>query len=315
VASEDEELPEQPIRKGKRGTYYYETNRRKKNREIHEGVEKPYKVDSDGVYYYNTDTSSKKEVPAGVEQPIDQDSSGGYYYSKKKKKKKRKNTYGGQPTTVNEDGSYFYDLESHDVDNVFSLRFGLASPPNFKTSNPDVDYEDVYGSDSKILISLEYDWKLTKQFFVKFASGFTSMQGQGRFASGGNGGATPQESFQFFVFPNTFTAVYKFQLYDLQYLTPYVEAGPGYFTFIESRSDGNLFDFNGETTKLGGAFVGAAAAGLLISINKFSQGNSFLADYGASQAWVDLQFKQIFGLDSRKDFTSNMITAGIAIGF
>lgn len=310
--AEEEGLPEGVIRKDHAGAYYYGTDKKDKKKKTIKGVQQPYKVDSDGVYYYGDESSQKAKAIDGVEQPIDKDSSGGYYYSRKKKPKKPKNTYGEQPSRVNADGSYFYDAEEQEANNNFALRFGMFAPPQLKAGN-DTTYEDVYGNNSSFILALEYDWKLSSNLYVKFSSGFTSAQGSGRFANGNASGSAPRETFQFFVFPNTFTGVYKIPISD--YITPYIEAGPGYFTFIESRSDGSIFEFDGEKTKFGGALVAAAAGGLLISITKFSSGNTFLSDYGASQAWVDLQFKQIFGLDSRKDFTSNIITGGIAIGF
>lgn len=313
--SSDENLRlEQPVRKTRSGEYYYDPSNRKKSKRPYKGVEQPYRVGKDGTYYYGSDKKrSKLEGYEGVEQPMDTDSEGGYYYSRKKKKKKPKAMYGEKPTRVTLDGAYIYDDQAGETRNSFSLRGGAISAPSF-SSPSGATYKDIYGDGFKFLLALEYDWKITNELYFKFASGISSAQGKGRFQN--TPGLESQETFQFFLFPNTFNLSYKFQIWDIQYLTPYIEGGPGYFTFIESRNDGSIFDFDSNITKIGGALVASAAGGLLISITKIAGGvNSFRSDYGATQAWVDLQFKQIFGLDKRKDFTSNMITAGISVGF
>lgn len=305
---------EAPVKKGKRGEYYYDTKTEKKKKS-YKGVEQPYKVGPDGSYYYKTDSDDKKDKNyKGVEQPVDTDSDGGYYYSTDQKKSSSKVKYGPKPSRVNSDGSYMYNAELKDeTENTLFLRLGMASPPSIQADNGS-SFDDVYGTDSNFILTLEYDWALSKDLFIKVGSGITSTQGNGQFASGSLS-IDPRETFQFFVFPNTVTFSYKFQVWNSQMVTPYIEAGPGYFTFIENRSDGNIFSFNGKTTKYGGAFVATASLGFLISVSSWSPGTDLVTDYGASQSWVDVQFKQVFGLDQRKDFTSNIITAGIAIGF
>ncbi|MCJ8275822.1 MAG: hypothetical protein HRT44_11585 [Bdellovibrionales bacterium] len=93
-----------------------------------------------------------------------------------------------------------------------------------------------------------------------------------------------------------------------KYVVPYIEPGVGYYTFWERRTDG-------ESNSFGGAPVLSAAGGLLISLNSLTSGTELSGDYGATDLWLDLQYRQVFGLDSRKDFSSNMITGGFGIGF
>jgi hypothetical protein len=302
---------EQPVNTGRRGEYYYDTKKKRPVQKPFSGVEQPTRVGDDGAYYY-TDELQDEPVNTidGVEQPIDTDSDGGYYYKKEKKKQGSQVKYGPQPTQINADGSYVYDTNIGETKNTFFFRGGVQGSPAI-TASSGASFDDVYGTDDKLLFSFEYDWKLTSNLFLKLGSGITTTEGQGRFADG----SLARERFTFFVFPNTLSVSYKFQIADIQYLTPYVEGGPGYFTFIESRNDGDLFSFDGETTKFGGAFVATAGVGLLISLSKFTSGTSLQTDYGATQSWIDLHYRQVFGLDRRKDFSSNMITGGFAIGF
>ncbi len=316
VSSEESLNLEKPVKKDAQGTYYYGTSEeKKKKKKPYQGIEQPKKVGSDGTYYYGDSEEAVAEAYEGVEAPMDTDSDGGYYYSRKKKDKpKAKNVYGPKPTRVSADGEYFYRDEPKTAKNTFVLRFGTLSPPEISASN-NTSYDQVYGSNSNFLIAFDYDWQLTGDLFLKLGSGFTTSQGKGQFKSTENQAREPRETFQFFIFPNTLTVSYKGAIWDSQIFTPYLEGGPGYFTFLEKRSDGDFFSFDGETTKLGGAFVLSAAAGLLISTTKWTAGSGLLSDYGATQSWFDLQFKQIIGLDKRKDFTSSIITAGFAIGF
>ena len=110
------------------------------------------------------------------------------------------------------------------------------------------------------------------------------------------------------MFPNTLSLSYKAQLWNIQYLTPYFDLGAGYYTFWERRSDDKKNSF-------GGAPVASVAAGLLVSLSIFGSGTGMASDYGIRQTWIDLQYRQVLGLDSKKDFSSNMITGGFAVGF
>ncbi len=308
---------ERHVRKDRKGVYFYDTKKPKRKRKIYQGVEKPYHIGSDGSFYYRDEKKSDESMKNidGVEQPVDHDAEGGYYYSRKKEKKSRPNTHGPQPSKINHDGSYIYDMDIDETKNVFYFRGGVSGPPDIKASGTSTtNFNDVYGSSSSFLLAFEYDWQLSRTLSIKVGSGLSTTQGKGRFGTP-IAGLEPKETFQFFVFPNTLSLAYKFQIWNIQYLTPYVEGGPGYFTFMEKRSDGDFFTLNKETTKFGGALVATATLGLLISTSKFTSGTNLQNEYGATQSWFDLQYKQVFGLDSRKDFSSNMITGGFAIGF
>ena len=116
--------------------------------------------------------------------------------------------------------------------------------------------------------------------------------------------------FLFIVFPNTASLNYKMRFSDTQLFIPYVEGGLGYFSFIEYRDDG-------ERTRFGGAGIVSGAAGLLFSLTAIDQvaAGGIYDDYGVKHLWLDLQFRRIEGLNKKKDFSSNMITAGFGFAF
>ena len=308
-ASEGIEGVEKPIGKDKRGGFIYDKNSKKKKSKTIDGVEKPIEVDEDGVYYYNDDVKPKSNSMSGVEKPEDKDDDGSYYYKEDSKPKKANVKYGPKPVKVNSDGSYMYNEQVSKTTNNLYFRAGAMTAPQIKpVADGGLGYEDVYGDSSQFVFLLEYDWILAANLYLKASSGITFADGEGQFANGANPGINPKETFQFYAFPTTINLHYRLGFWDLQWLTPYVEAGPGYFGFMEIRSDG-------DATKFGGAPVLAGAAGVLISLTAFNDGTTMASDYGINQTWIDLQFKQILGIDSRKDFTSSLITLGFAVGF
>jgi hypothetical protein len=297
---------EKPRVMGADGSYFYEIDENPSNIKTIDGVEAPVKVGPDGSYYYTNESPKQENDIEGVEKPIQKNKDGSYSYDLKKKSPKK--IYGEKPDHINSDGSFIYDSKKKSVSNVLYIRGGIYGPPKIKSKSSDLTYADLYPNRASLVFQIEYDWRLGSTFFLKLGSGLTSAQGKGQFVGNTNSEFTPKESFQFYIFPTTLSLAYKFQLWDLQYLTPYVDGGVGYFSYLERRSDG-------KKTYFGGAPVLTASAGLLISLSIFQSGSELQNDYGATQSWIDLQYKQVIGLDSRKDFSSNMITVGFAIGF
>ncbi len=300
---------EKPKSIDKDGSYYYSNDKKQSQPKTIQGVEKPYRVGEDGSYYYDDDSSDTLHSYKGVEKPVSKDDEGAYYYEDDKKDNKPTVKYGPKPNKVKEDGSYIYNLDIEETTRTLAIRAGVYGPPQIEpVSSQGRDFQSVYGDKSAFVFGVDYDWKLFNQVYLKFGTGLTSYKGTGQFTGGANSGIEPKENFQFYIIPTTLSFAYKFQLWDIQYLTPYIEGGPGYFGFVETRSDG-------QDTKFGGAAVLTAAGGLLISLTQFQEGTTLYSEYGISQTWIDIQFKQVLGLDSRKDFTSNMITGGFAVGF
>ncbi|MBY0314282.1 MAG: hypothetical protein K2Q26_02095 [Bdellovibrionales bacterium] len=223
-----------------------------------------------------------------------------------------------------DDEAYYYDDSRgsdalyYDLDNIPTttgsafVRFGMISPFEIEGDGGRT-YKDVYTDKPSFIVYGEYEKILSKSlgsWTLKLGSGATFTDGNGRFANGAVSATPPKEKFSFVVFPNTALLNYKFRFSDTQKITPYVEAGGGYFAFIEYRSDG-------DRTVLGGAPVLAGAAGILINttiLNK-NAGTILYEQYGVHKMWFDFQFRQNIGLNDQKDFTSSMYTAGFGLGF
>ena len=274
-------------------------------------MEKPYKVGSDGAYHYRKRTVREKQPHSPfVERPKFVDDEGVYHYSVGRKKKKPKIPEGiKRPDLINKDGSFVYGYKNLPQTNrSLSFLLGVYGPPDIQSSTGGRSYQNMYSDKAEFIFRFEYDWRLFYSFFMKVDCGFTQVSGEGQFANSENRGISAKENFKLYTVPTTLSLSYKLSIYNIQYLTPYVDGGGGYFGLIESRSDGRK-------TRFGGAFVLSFGGGMLISLTKFQSGSSLTNDYGISQSWINLQFRQIIGLDARKNFTSSMITGGFAVGF
>lgn len=227
-----------------------------------------------------------------------------------------------QPEKINDDGDYIYRGEKPTeaiyykvedlppIKGAFYLRFGTIGPYDI-TGSSGATFQQMYSNDSSFVVVAEYErylGNLLGKWTLKLGTGITTEEGNGRFAS--NTTLVPREKFNFLILPNTVLLNYKLKFSDTQILTPYVEGGAGYFTFVEYRTDG-------DETNFGGAGVLAASGGLLISMNLLDKNAASIMyeDYGVNHLWFDLQFRRYQGLDDQKDFSSNMMTAGFGFAF
>lgn len=229
-----------------------------------------------------------------------------------------------KPDSTDDEGTYYYNGDSasdalyYDLDNIPNMkgaafvRFGMMGPFDIVSDRGDVSYEDIYTDKPSFVVYAEYEKLLSRaggSWSLKFGTGATFEDGQGRFASAAIT-TIPKEKFTFLVFPNTVALNYKFRFSDTQIFTPYLEAGGSYFGFIEYRSDG-------DRTVFGGAPVLSGSGGLLVNMNIINKniGTTLYEDYGVHKMWFDFQFRQNVGLNKQKDFTSSMYTAGFGFGF
>ncbi len=227
-----------------------------------------------------------------------------------------------KPEKINDEGDYIYKgekpteavyykvTELPPIKGAFFLRFGSIGPYDI-TGDSGTTFQQMYSTSGSLVIVAEYEryiGNLLGKWAIKLGSGISTEEGNGRFVN--DASSVPREKFNFIIFPNTALLNYKLKYSDSQLFTPYFEAGAGYFTFIEYRTDG-------EDPTFGGAAVLAFSGGLLISMNLLDRNSASIMyeDYGINHLWFDLQFRRYQGLDDKKDFTSNMITAGFGFAF
>jgi len=248
---------------------------------------------------YTRTTSEPRRV---VEKPDSIDDEGDYHY-----KNETTNFMGGDRDRA----KYYKPDPVPPIESAVFINFGTIGPYDINGDDGKT-YKDVYTTKAGFLLGVEYErliGHLAGKWSWKINSGLNVSQGKGSFAHP-NAFYTPEEKFSLFVLPNTATVSYKMHFSDSQLFTPYVDAGAGYFTFVEYRNDGHK-------TAFGGAPVLTAAGGLLISLTKMDQvaAGTMYEDYGVKHLWFDLQLRRIEGLDKKKDFSSNMVTGGFGFAF
>ncbi len=228
-----------------------------------------------------------------------------------------------QPQSISDEGEYFYGEDSSSSTTYYNLDhlppitgavfFRVSSTPAYDiTGEGGRTYEQVYGDNPGVGIVFEYErqiFHLLGKWTVKASTGFTIGNGTGQFLDG-NANLTPKEKFMLVLSPHTLLLNYKMRFSDKQWFVPYVEGGPGYFTYYERRNDG---DKNG----FGGAPVIAVAGGMLISLTILDKNSAGILyeDYGINHMWLDVNFRRNQGLDKGTDFSSNVFSAGFGFGF
>lgn len=228
-----------------------------------------------------------------------------------------------KPESINDEGEYFYRDQTtsgvtyYDLDHVPPIT-GAAFFRITSTSSYDIvgdtgrTYGQVYGESPGVGFVFEYEWQLFQllgKWSIKASTGMTIGNGTGQFLDG-NPGLTPKEKFLLVLSPHTVLFNYKLRYSDKQWFVPYVEGGPGYFTYYERRDDGDKSGF-------GGAPVIAVAGGMLISLSLIDKNSAGLLyeDYGINHMWIDLNVRRNTGLDRKVDFSSNVFSAGFGFGF
>lgn len=229
-----------------------------------------------------------------------------------------------KPQSVSDEGEYYYSSSS----NPDAVYYDMTHLPPIKgavylrvsstsafdlTGEGGSTYKQVYGDDPGVGLVFDYEWQLFHllgKWSIKASTGLTVGNGKGQFASPQNAGLEPKEKFLLLMSPHTALLNYKLRFSDTQWFIPYFEGGPGYYTYIERRDDGDKMGF-------GGAPILAAAGGLLISMSLLDRNAAGLLfdDYGINHMWFDLQFRRIEGLDQGTDFSSNMISTGFGFAF
>jgi hypothetical protein len=280
--------------------------------------ERPVQIDDDGNYIYSTEPEKPAyKGEAGGERPKRILKNGEYNYNTELKKPKFQNQRGAEkPIEINKQGEYYYLTEKTKPTGAAGFTFGLTTAPVLENDDTHVTFKKMYSANYVPTVLFNREWKLNSSFGhlgLKFVSGVFTSSGIGVFKSNDprrRPDDQAQEQFTFIMFPNHLTGIYKFQYSDTQILVPYVEAGPGYFTFAEIRNDSIA-------PKLGGTPVVVAAGGLNILMDSLDRKaiQRLDSDYGVSHIWLDLDARQVVGLNKNFDFTSSIFTLGFSVEY
>lgn len=213
-------------------------------------------------------------------------------------------------------GEYIYETPESPQTKSISVHFG--SFPSLATVNSQGDgFADIYGEGGQAFFLFDYEWIWGKtalgRLHFKLGTGILFASGKGRINVIRGGTTVRQEAFEEFTmvtFPNSASFVYRFEIFDKQYIVPYVEAGGDAFAIAEIRNDN-------KPVKLGYAPAAHGAAGVLISLTAWSREAAFIFDsnYGVNNAWLSLEMRQYVGFDENLDFTSQVVNAGFTFDY
>jgi hypothetical protein len=215
-------------------------------------------------------------------------------------------------TRITSKNEYIYELKTSPQSRASTFLISTFEPTQFEgnamAGSATTYFEDIYSS--SILFTGDYEWQLYNIFLgklgVKLGSGFMVTSGKGVYAS--TGSVSPEE-YSFFLFPNVATAIWRMQIWDKQLLVPYVEAGGGYYTFLEMRA-------NDGRVKVGGAPVVLGAVGAYLQLGAFSRDaiRTLDRDYGINALSLNVEFRAVQGM-GKFDLSHSSISGGFGFEY
>jgi hypothetical protein len=216
-------------------------------------------------------------------------------------------------TRITRKGEYIYKTQGSPQKNASSIRFGTFDPPSLENPDaPGVTFDSIYSSSGGLAVAMfDYEWQIFQRFGklgLKAGSGISVANGKGRFKSDTTKEAL--EGFTFFLFPNFIGGVYRLDYFNRQPIIPYVEGGLYYFTFAETRDDD-------KDPKFGGALASYVAGGAAISLG-FLDHKSMMeldSEFGINNVYLVGEFRKVIGMNSKFDFTTDLINGGFLFEF
>lgn len=212
-------------------------------------------------------------------------------------------------TRITRERVYIYDVPEVPHKKGLNVRFGTWKPDHLSNEDGSVVYSDIYKDDA-VMVIVDWEWVVFKsagKLGIRAGTGIMSASGKGYLP---NRGLPAREGFNFFMFPNSASAVYRLQVWDKQPLVPYGEAGLGYYTFAEVRDD------NGRP-KLGGSAITYFAGGGALNLSLLSRDVrlELEREYGIGNLWITTEYRSLVGLKPTFDLSANMVVAGLLVEY
>ena len=216
---------------------------------------------------------------------------------------------------ITKDGAYVYETnESRDYHQTGTLRFATMDPPHINAADG-TSYSNMYGGGTQSILIFDYEWQPFTRYGklgLQSGIGFLYANGQGRFDT-----ADPvlksqeaKEKYTFLAVPISFGAVYRLEWLKRQWFAPYASAGLNYFPVIEFRDDGHSPNAVGTAGAYG-------AGGVMLNVSAVDRETAFIltSEYGISNLWVSLEYRIIQTFNPDLDFSSDVLSAGIAVDY
>jgi|GEM_PF-498631 len=226
---------------------------------------------------------------------------------------------GGAILALQEGRSELHPRMPGDIRYAFGLRYG-ASLVRDVTAVPGAmirPFDELYGSHYVPEFSLFFEYQFLRH--ERFASlgilggvGLAYFHGQGTlkvnlakpWAPGESFGQGAKTQFQFYAVPVTAALTYRMNL--LNYLRPFVMAGPTGIFYMETRNDGQ----NG---KHGYSKALSTSAGVSVLMDWLSSRDAWDSYRGSGirHSYLTAEYSKVFALDSDVDFVASGIWAGV----
>lgn len=219
-------------------------------------------------------------------------------------------------------GTYYYRTQrSTKKSQSMSIRLGMFETPSItaQEGSNQFTFADMYGDNYLPGLLLDYEWKP----FSKFR-GFSLVMGLGFFTATGSGKyldpnvryksdgteRLAKEEFTFIGLPISAGLLYRLQVFDRQWIAPFISGGLSYYVLAELRDDGRKPHGVGTPAAYGGG-------GLMFNITSWSKEIAFTMDteYGIANMWFVGEYRYIAGLNQDLDVTSSFLNFGIAVDY
>ncbi|MBO9666264.1 MAG: hypothetical protein J7501_05575 [Bdellovibrio sp.] len=221
---------------------------------------------------------------------------------------------------IEKDGTYVYrTTEPKGYTTSGNVRIGAMDAPIITSSDGVTNFEMMYDGPTVPYLSFDYEWKPFenhRNFAIQLGLGLMTASGSGRFTKSAPNGGAPQagdvapEQYTIAAIPLNAGLSYRFQFADRQIVAPYVVGGGSYIGMVEYRDDGNSTNAVGTPAAYGGG-------GLLLNVGAMSHDTAFTLrnEYGIANLWVILDYRYLKSFSDDIDFSSNIISAGVAVDY
>lgn len=212
---------------------------------------------------------------------------------------------------ITKEGAYVYKTdEGQGYKQSGAFRFGTMDAPKITAADGTTTFAQMYSGNQLPVISFDFDWQPFQGFGkLGLQSGFSLMfaSGNGRFA---NDGQQAEEKYTFIAVPLNLGLTYRLEVWDRQWLAPYVSAGGTYIGVVEMRDDGKSPAMVGTPGAYGGA-------GLMFNISAVSRDTRYTlrTEYGIQNLWVSADFKYLKTFSEDLDFSSAIVGGGLVLDY
>ena len=223
---------------------------------------------------------------------------------------------------INADGTYIYKTSLSDTFNTTgSLRIGSMDSPKITSKDGTTNFETMYQGPPVPIVMFDYEWQPFTSFGrlgIQGGFGLLVTQGSGRFActdckapDGSDlNGLKAKEQYTFVAVPLNIGGIYRLQWKSHQLFVPYAAGGGTYIPVVEFRDDSSTPHAVGTPGVYG-------AGGLLVNISHLDRETAFTLknEYDITNLWATAEFRYLKTFNEEIDFTSSIISLGIAIDY